>query len=465
MDLNTSDSRQLTFDPLFTETMPEFTPDGKHVLYSSNRSAGGVWYIGVDGTGRWELVHGMTTLDVSNDGFEVLSPDSGFYNLFGSLVRGTVSGLVTLEDGKTPASGLTVELSQAGSVKFTTVSNPNGAFQIMNVLPGDYDVVAGGDHYKASDPLFVAVESLRTATCTLEVTRLPSATILSPAQDLEKNEQVIVETVVDDPQTDSVKFYARQASSSKASGPAEEDWTLLGSAAQAPYNLAWDLSSLAEGQYEIKAVAEKAGNLVDNSPDITTLVVDKTAPTVQITSPANGAELTADSCIVEATSPDEDVEEIVFEYRMTGSESWTRFGFAPAAPYRATFIPNDLIPTAEYHLRARASDSAGNVSESESVAITFQGPIPDETATATPTFSNTPTQTPTNTPTPSPQVTPLPADLDGNGVIDGEDLFIFSRGWFRDKNETDFLGDLTGDGFLDERDLLRFIEEWISEPR
>ncbi len=84
-------------------------------------------------------------------------------------------------------------------------------------------------------------------------------------------------------------------------------------------------------------------------------------------------------------------------------------------------------------------------------------PTPTETVALTPTPTITPTPAPP-TPTPSPSVTPLSPDLNENGVVDCEDLFIFSKEWLKTKNETDFPADIIQDGLVDQRDLLQIIK-------
>lgn len=410
---------KITRDPVNYEGNPLFTPDGQHVIFTSSRLGNALvrtdWVCDLDGSNLQCILRPGGIFSVSKDGFSVFANGGFRGEFFNSLILGSCIGQVFLEDDKTPAAGAIIELRQGEQVKYSVVSNPQGAFQIMNVEPGKYSIIARGDHYKESDAYPITVGSLKTASSILQVTQLPAACVINPVQDERRNQQVTVETIVDDPLTENVTFYARQVvGQGNASLERDDGWALIGNTTNPPFNLAWDISGVAEGDYEIMAVADKAGGtLVDNVPATLSFTIDKTPPELQISGQLDGTQYQ-----VEAASSDSDIERIEFECKMVGSDSWERFGVADSAPYKATLDLLMLAGMAQYDIRASGFDLAGNSSISNIIQIVTapptsaptrtptQTPFPTPTPTATPTTTGMSTITPTPTATPTPTMTP-----------------------------------------------------------
>jgi hypothetical protein len=91
---------------------------------------------------------------------------------------------------------------------------------------------------------------------------------------------------------------------------------------------------------------------------------------------------------------------------------------------------------------------------SETLAPT-ETPTPSATETETETSTPSPSDSPTDSPTPT--LTPIPGDMDASGVVDGYDLFLFSRDWDHPADQADPRGNLEEDDFLNGKDLLRLI--------
>jgi parallel beta-helix repeat protein len=58
------------------------------------------------------------------------------------------------------------------------------------------------------------------------------------------------------------------------------------------------------------------------------------------------------------------------------------------------------------------------------------------------------------------ELPPVPGDTDGNGVVNGLDLFFFSQWWQQAENETNFRCDCVDDEVIDEYDLHRLMMDW-----
>jgi aryl-phospho-beta-D-glucosidase BglC (GH1 family) len=140
--------------------------------------------------------------------------------------------------------------------------------------------------------------------------------------------------------------------------------TLLGSSTSSPYSFVW--SNVASGTYTLTAKATDNAGAVTTSSAITVVVsaTPNTAPTVSITSPANGASFTAPASItINATAADADgtVSNVAF---YNGS---TLLGTDASSPY--SFAWNN-VAAGTYSLTARATDNSGAITTSTAVSIT-----------------------------------------------------------------------------------------------
>jgi hypothetical protein len=91
-------------------------------------------------------------------------------------------------------------------------------------------------------------------------------------------------------------------------------------------------------------------------------------------------------------------------------------------------------------------------------------PTPTITATGTPT--DTPTSTPTNTPTvtgtptvtATPTPTPLVYDVNGDGIVDANDISLVMWDWVHDPMAE--RSNFDGEGEIDHRDIFLFSQWW-----
>ncbi|MFL5731214.1 MAG: Ig-like domain-containing protein [Cytophagaceae bacterium] len=146
--------------------------------------------------------------------------------------------------------------------------------------------------------------------------------------------------------------------------------TLLNSDLTAPYSFTW--SNVAAGNYTITAKATDNANAVTTSTVVNIVVntapVGNQAPTVSITSPANGTSFTAPASItINASASDADgtVSKVDF-YNGT-----TLLNSDVSAPY--SFVWSN-VAAGNYTITAKATDNAGAVtSTSVNVTVTTSG--------------------------------------------------------------------------------------------
>ena len=139
----------------------------------------------------------------------------------------------------------------------------------------------------------------------------------------------------------------------------------LGEDTTAPYSFTW--GGVAAGTYTITARAtDDLGTSTTSAPSTITVSAANTAPTVSITSPANGAIFPWKPTItITATASDPGGSVTRVEFR----NGTTVLGQDTSAPYAFTWRN---VPPGSHTLTARATDNAGAVTTSSPVGITVR---------------------------------------------------------------------------------------------
>ena len=137
-----------------------------------------------------------------------------------------------------------------------------------------------------------------------------------------------------------------------------------------PYEAQLNTNTLPDGPYDLTAVArDTAGNTTVSAPvGITVFHPDVTPPTVAITSPLDGATLTAPTTVTADASDDGQVAGVLFKLNGVDLESED-----VTAPYEAQ-LNTDTLPNGPFNLTAVARDDANNATISASVRVTIFHP-------------------------------------------------------------------------------------------
>ena len=118
---------------------------------------------------------------------------------------------------------------------------------------------------------------------------------------------------------------------------------------------------MADGVYELRALAtDLAGNEL-GSTVITNRRVDNVVPTVSLTDP--GTPLTGTVTLNATASDGGGIASVAFERSPAGAGTWTTICTDMTAPYTCSFNTT-AVPDASYDLRARATDNAGRQASS-----------------------------------------------------------------------------------------------------
>jgi hypothetical protein len=282
----------------------------------------------------------MVDLDALGAGFFARVDASGNMNVGGELISLFVPG-------DEPHHGLLGDNHHAGTVMQGLIAN----------YFLDHLAAAGGP----SIPTFTDAELLANAGILPADTVPPTASIVSPANGAVVSGSVTVTAqATDERGVAGVQFQVDGVSL----GP--EDTT-------APYSATWNSASAAPGPHVLRAVArDAAGNIA--TAQVTVTVVDGTAPSVTVTSPAGGSQVSGAVTIQASASDNVGVGGVTFY--------WNGAALGPevtVAPYRVT-VQTNASYNGTVALTATARDTSGNTKTSAPVTITVNNPVPDTTS-------------------------------------------------------------------------------------
>jgi hypothetical protein len=271
-------------------------------------------------------------------------PDAALTSpLHGAWLRGSVSLEATASD----SGGVT-------KVEFYEGATLLGTFTTAPYVMSWNTVGVGEGTHTLTVKAYDGIGNVRTSAgmaVTVDNTA-PATAISAPAQNGSVRGTVPVSaTASDTGGVERVEFYA--------------DGALLGTAPMAPYVVCWDTTGLATGSLVTLTTRayDLAGNVTVSAGR--TVTVDHTAPTVAITSPANGASfsfLTFSTTVQASASDNRGVTQVVFY------DGASVIGTDTTAPYSVSWSLGG-VPKGTHTLTARAYDAAGNVTTSAPVSV------------------------------------------------------------------------------------------------
>jgi subtilisin family serine protease len=291
-----------------------------------------------DGVGLTATSVGVTVIvDNTAPQVSLTAPSGTFY------VRGTVQVSATASDNQAIAKvefydGQTL-IGTATSAPYSVSWNTVGAAEETHTLTAKAYDVAG-------------VTASSTGVTVLVDNIAPQVSISAPTATSVQGIVTVMANATDNRYVAKVEFYDGQ--------------TLLGTDTSTAHSLSWDTTGLADGSHTLSVMAHDAAGNVQSASR--TVIVDNTAPAVAITSPANGATLSALSLstTIKATASDTSgVTQVVFY------DGGTVLGTDTTAPYSVSW---NLMGVAKgkHTLTARATDALGNVTTSAAISVTVQ---------------------------------------------------------------------------------------------
>jgi hypothetical protein len=148
----------------------------------------------------------------------------------------------------------------------------------------------------------------------------------------------------------------------------------------APYSIAWDTTTIANGSHTLTAVARDAAGNMTTATAVTVTVnnLDSTPPTVSMTAPPNGATVAGSSVTVTATASD-NIAVIGVQFLLDGLNLGAE---DTTSPY--TMAWNTIgVANGVHSLSAVARDGAGNTTTATPVSVTVNNDVAPPTVTMT----------------------------------------------------------------------------------
>ena len=151
-------------------------------------------------------------------------------------------------------------------------------------------------------------------------------------------------------------------------------WTTIATVGS-PFSTNFDTTTVADGTYQLRALATDGGGHTSTSAS-QALLVDNTAPTGAIATPLAG-DTVGGSVDLTATPADatSGVASVAYEMRQTGAPSFTAIGSATSAPWHVSWSVW-AIATGSYDLRAVITDNNGNVFRTAPITVSVDTTAP-----------------------------------------------------------------------------------------
>jgi hypothetical protein len=137
-------------------------------------------------------------------------------------------------------------------------------------------------------------------------------------------------------------------------------WTDACIATTTPFSCNWNSAGVADGMRDFRAIAVDQAGYQQTAATVASRRVDNTLPTVSLADP--GAYLTGTKTLSATGSDGNGLASLAIEYRPSGG-SWTTLCTGATSP-RSCSLNSATLADGTYELRARATDSAGNVNDS-----------------------------------------------------------------------------------------------------
>ncbi|MFL5945446.1 MAG: Ig-like domain-containing protein [Gaiellaceae bacterium] len=281
----------------------------------------------------------------------------------GQIVTGTVGITASASDATSPVAS--VEFYVRGSSLGTDSTAP---FSLS------WNTTTGSDGGATIQVVVTDMAGNSTSSAVRNVTVdnvSPTPTLADPGQNLSGTVSL---TAASDGDTAQVDFERRPAGGGA--------WVTIASDSTLPWGASLDSTTLADGQYDFRAVATDGTGHTGSSPLRANIRVDNTAPSGSVTAPSAGATVGGTSVTLSASVADagSSVASVRYELRPTGGGSFTQIASSSSAPFSATWNAT-TVSTGSYDLRPVITDAAGN--SFTGAAVTFNVDVTAPTITLT----------------------------------------------------------------------------------
>jgi Bacterial Ig domain/Bacterial Ig-like domain/Bacterial Ig-like domain (group 3) len=146
-------------------------------------------------------------------------------------------------------------------------------------------------------------------------------------------------------------------------------WTTIAVESTSPFTTNLDTTLVADGPYDLRAVATDGANVVNSN--VVTTRIDNTNPTGAVTVPGVGATIGGTSVTLATNAADGGSGVATVEFRVDG----TPVGTDAAAPWTLAWDPSST-PSGSHTIDAVVTDAAGNSITTSAIAVTVDSTPP-----------------------------------------------------------------------------------------
>ena len=169
-------------------------------------------------------------------------------------------------------------------------------------------------------------------------------------------------------------------------------WSAVCTAASAPYQCSWDTTGVADGRYDLRAVATDAAGYT-RTATVASRTVDNQPPAVTLNNPGLYAGGTV-TLSATASDPGSGVLNVKFQQRAQGANTWNDVCTDGTAPYSCSLNTTSLTD-GYYELRAVAADRVGRSTATTPVTTRVDNTAPSASPSVPPTARGSVTVTAT----------------------------------------------------------------------
>ena len=274
------------------------------------------------------------------------------------VLRGTASVAITAADGSgSGVAQVTAQFRPTATTTWTDVCVSTAAPYGCTSL----DTTTYADGLYDARAIVVDNAGFSTTTATIQVridnTAPSTATLTSPGTSLSGA------VTLSGTAADAGSGIASWTAQYRLSGGST--WTNACSDTTASYSCSWPSTGVADGVYDLRALAtDQAGNTL-GSAIRTSIRVDNVAPTVSLTDP--GSPLVGTVTLNATAADGGGIASVTIERAPTGTSTWTTICTDTTSSYSCTW-DTTTVAQAGYDLRARATDNAGRTTTSALVS-------------------------------------------------------------------------------------------------
>lgn len=266
----------------------------------------------------------------------------------GNAIRGTVTLTTTSTDAGSGIASVRYERAASGSTSWTTICTTAAAphscaFTTTSLPNGDYDlrITVTDAAGNAATDLVEAVGVDNTA---------PAVTMTNPGATL--SGVVTLSATASDADSGVDRVIIQRSPAGAGT------WTTICTATTTPFGCRFDTTTVADGLYDLRAIATDVAGNTTTSAVVTNRRVDNTVSTVSMDDP--GQYLRGTVTLTATANSSAGIASVRIQRAPTGRTTWTDVCTDTTAPYSCPLdTTNGATPDGGYDLRAIMTTSAG----------------------------------------------------------------------------------------------------------